>query len=225
MLIDGRWRLCGISFASLLPAHTLNAFEALRGANWKFCWACYQQPPEQRPIADVASPVMARFDARPLHSAIEGLIDECSGIAEPTMIQHWVDLIHGYVLRFAKPMQRDDRLQLLWERVVAHLSEHWTLPRLAQEAGYSNEHLRRLCRRQLGRSPMQQVTYLRMRRAAELLASSGLTMEAIAAEVGYHNPFVFSNAFTKWIGWRPSEYRRKKQTARENGVIGGANRE
>ena len=92
---------------------------------------------------------MARFDARPLHSAIEGLIDECSGIAEPTMIQHWVDLIHGYVLRFAKPMQRDDRLQLLWERVVAHLSEHWTLPRLAQEAGYSNEHLRRLCRRQL----------------------------------------------------------------------------
>jgi AraC-like DNA-binding protein len=27
------------------------------------------------------------------------------------------------------------------------------------------------------------------------------------------NPFVFSNAFTKWIGWRPSEYRRKKLRA------------
>ena len=217
VLIDGRWRLCKMSFASLLPAHTLNAFEALRGVNWKFCWACYQQPVEQRPIADVASPVMARFDARPLHSAIEGLIDECAGVAEPTMIQHWVDLIHGYVLRFAKPMQRDDRLQLLWERVVAELSDHWTLPRLAQEAGYSNEHLRRLCRRQLGRSPMQQVTYLRMRRAAELLTTSALTMEAIASQVGYHNPFVFSNAFTKWIGWRPSEYRRKKQTRVDHG--------
>jgi AraC-like DNA-binding protein len=23
-------------------------------------------------------------------------------------------------------------------------------------------------------------------------------------------PFVFANAFTKWIGWRPSEYRKKK---------------
>ena len=36
--------------------------------------------------------------------------------------------------------------------------------------------------------------------------------EAIAQEVGYHNPFVFSNAFTKWIGWRPSEYRKKKRS-------------
>ena len=138
-------------------------------------------------------------------------------MAEPTLLQHWVELVHGYVLRFAKPLQQEDRLHLLWERVVAHLTDHWTLPRLAQEAGYSNEHLRRLSRRQLGRSPMQQVTYLRMRRAAELLASSGLTMEAIAAQVGYQNPFVFSNAFTKCIGWRPSEYRRKKQNDGEKG--------
>jgi AraC-like DNA-binding protein len=213
VLIDGRWRICREGCASLLPAHTLNGFEALRGVDWKFCWACYQQPAEQRPLADVASPVMARFDVRPMHSAIAGLIDECGTVAEPTMVQHWVDLIHGYVLRFARPMQKDDRLQLLWERVVAHLDDRWTLPRLAGEAGYSNEHLRRLCRRQLGRSPMHQVTYLRMRRAAELLASSALTMEAIAVQVGYHNPFVFSNAFTKWIGWRPSEYRRKKERA------------
>jgi AraC-like DNA-binding protein len=60
---------------------------------------------------------------------------------------------------------------------------------------------------------MHQVTYLRMRHAAELLATTEKTIEAIAFEVGYRNPFVFSNAFTKWIGWRPSEYRRKKLTA------------
>ena len=42
---------------------------------------------------------------------------------------------------------------------------------------------------------------------------SGLSNEeAIAHDVGYQNPFVFSNAFTKWIGWRPSLYRRKKLT-------------
>jgi transcriptional regulator GlxA family with amidase domain len=166
---------------------------------------------------------MTRFDSGPLHSAIEGLIEECSGVAEPTMIQHWVDLIHGYVLRFARPMQRDDRLELLWQRVLAELSDHWTLPRLAREAGYSNEHLRRLCLRQLGRSPMRQVTYLRMHRAAELLTSSALTMEAIAAQVGYQNPFVFSNAFTKWIGWRPSEYRRKRQVSADQSRLGSGN--
>ena len=210
VLIDGRWRLCSSGFASLLPAHTLDAFEALPRVRWEFCWVCYQQPPEQRPIADIASPVMARFDPACLHSAITGLTRECEGPCEPAMIQHWVDLIHNYVRRFAQPFQEDDRLRILWERVAAHLGDEWTLARLAREAGYSNEHLRRLCRRQLGRSPMHQVTYLRMRRAAELLICTSHTIEAIAEEVGYHNPFVFSNAFTKWIGWRPSEYRRKK---------------
>lgn len=210
VLIDGRWRICRDGYACLLPAHTLNAFEALPRQTWKFCWVCYQRPAGQRPIADTTSPVMARFEALPLRSAIQGLMYECNGPSQPTLMQEWADLIHAYVLRFAQPSDQPDQLRLLWERVVAHLEDAWTLGRLATEAGYSNEHLRRLCRRQLGRSPMHQVTYLRMRRAAELLASTEMTIESIALEVGYQNPFVFSNAFTKWIGWRPSEYRRKK---------------
>jgi AraC-like DNA-binding protein len=210
VLIDGRWRICRDGFASLLPAHTLNAFEAIRGPRWEFCWVCYQRPIEQRPIADMSSPVMARFEALPLRSAILGLMYECNGPGQPALMQEWTDLIHAYVLRFAQPSDQPDQLRLLWERVVSHLADGWTLAKLAREAGYSNEHLRRLCRRQLGRSPMHQVYYLRMRRAAELLATTEHTIEAIAHEVGYQNPFVFSNAFTKWIGWRPSLYRRKK---------------
>jgi AraC-like DNA-binding protein len=131
-----------------------------------------------------------------------------------------VDLIHSYVLRFAQPMARDDPLHLLWQRVSVTLGEGWTLTRLTREFGYSREYLRRLCRRQLGRSPMSQVTYLRMQRAAELLASTEKTIEAIAQEIGYQNPFVFSNAFTKWIGWRPSEYRRKRFGAPAQGASG-----
>lgn len=210
VLIDGRWRICKSGYACLLPAHTLNAFETVGGARWEFCWVCYRRPADQRPIADSTTPVMARFEGLPLRSAILGLMHECNGPGQPTLIQEWTDLVHAYVLRFAQPKDQPDQLRLLWERVAAQLSHHWTLAKLAREAGYSNEHLRRLCRGQLGRSPMHQVTYLRMRRASELLASTEQTIESIAYEVGYHNPFVFSNAFTKWIGWRPSEYRRKK---------------
>jgi len=210
VLIDGRWRICREGYACLLPAHTLNAFEAIPGSRWSFCWVCYQRPAGQRPIADVTSPVMARFDPLPLRSAIQGLLYECNGPGQPTLIQEWTDLIHAYVLRFAQPTEQPDQLRLLWERVASHLADNWTLARLAREAGYSNEHLRRLCRRQLGRSPVHQVVYLRMRRAAELLATTEQTIESISHEVGYGNPFVFSNAFTRWIGWRPSEYRRKK---------------
>ncbi len=54
---------------------------------------------------------------------------------------------------------------------------------------------------------MEQVTYLRIRHAANLLTETHLKLDHIADAVGYANPFVFSNTFKKWTGWRPSEYR------------------
>ena len=210
VLVDGVWRICGPGTACLLPAHTLNAFAALPGGVWKFCWVCYQQPAEQRPIAGASSPVLAKYEAVPLQAAITGLLHESRNGVQPGIIQNWVDLIHNYMLRFAQPLEQDDRLRLLWERVASTLGEKWNLSRLTKESGYSREHLRRLCRSQLGRGPMHQVTHLRIRRASELLRKTELTMESIAAEVGYQNAFVFSNAFKKSIGWRPSEYRQRK---------------
>jgi AraC-like DNA-binding protein len=209
VLVDGRWQVCRAGYACLLPLHILNAFHAEPGSRWEFCWVRYQQPPEQKPITTTSSPVMARFDAQPLRAAILGLFHECRGVAGAAAIHHWVELIQTYVLRFAQPWHVDDRLWLVWEKVAANLGEPWTLATLAQEAHLSGEHLRRLCRQQLGRSPMHHVTYLRMRRAVELLSSTSDKVETIAAKLGYQNPFVFSTTFKKWIGWRPSEHRTK----------------
>ncbi|MCW5557998.1 MAG: helix-turn-helix domain-containing protein, partial [Verrucomicrobiae bacterium] len=58
--------------------------------------------------------------------------------------------------------------------------------------------------------PMHQVTYLRIRHAARLLTGTQDKLEVIADAVGYANPFVFSNTFKKWTGWRPSEYRARR---------------
>ena len=92
----------------------------------------------------------------------------------------------------------------------ARLGENWTAESLAKLAGCSTEHLRRLCHQLLGRTPMHQVTYLRMRHAANLLETRNDKIETISRAVGYENPFAFSNTFKKWIGWRPSEYRGRK---------------
>jgi AraC-like DNA-binding protein len=208
VLINGQWQICKSGFGCLLPSGADYAFESIPGVRWQFCWVSYGQTVSQ-PIASMALPVMARFETLPLRSAINGLLHEFNGAGQPALIQTWTSLVHTYVSRFAESRQTPDSLGLLWERLVNHLSDHWTLSRLAREAGYSSEHLRRLCRAKLGRSPMQQVSHLRMRRAAELLTATDHTIEVVAHEVGYQNAFVFSNAFTKRIGWRPSEYRRK----------------
>jgi AraC-like DNA-binding protein len=208
VLVDGRWRDCRAGMACLMPAHIRNAFCAVPMVKWEFCWVCYLQTSGTRPISDSASPVLARYDPVPLRSAIHGLIHECQANPASSTISRWADLIQEYVMRFAKPAGLDRRLLALWDRVSAQLHADWTLARLARESGYSKEHLRRLCHLEIGRSPMHQVIYLRMRRAAELLTTTRDRVEAIAQAVGYHDPFGFSRAFHKWVGWGPAEYRR-----------------
>lgn len=212
ILIDGAWRACREGMGCLLPPHMLNAFHALPGISWRFVWVRYQAVPEQRPIVTASSPMLARFHGLPLEHAILGLHGETTAPfrqGAPAAIHHWMELIQGYVLQFAQPWQMDERLSRLWERVEPRLGEAWTVDSLAAEACMSGEHLRRLCGQQLGRPPLRHLTWLRMRAAAELLASTTEKIETIARSVGYQNPFVFSTTFKKWIGWRPSEHRPK----------------
>jgi AraC-like DNA-binding protein len=203
---------CPAGTACLLPSDTLNVFPDAGRKPWEFCWACYVAASGPQPVsAETESIELEPFDLQPLRCAIEGLAWECGGQGGPAVIQHWVDLIQSYVTQFvhSRDDDHDEVLTLLWERVITALDADWNLARLSREAGYSYGHLRRLCRRQFGRSPMHQVAYLRMRRAAELLATTDYKLDAVAQAVGYANPFVFSNAFTRWAGWRPSDYRRK----------------
>ena len=210
VFIDGRWKICRKGFACLLSANTLNTFEIARGKRWKYCWVCYVGTIDRRPTGDISSPVMVRFDPAPLRSAILGLAFECRGRRQPRLMQEWTDLVHAYFLRFARPSTQPVKLDQLWNRVASKLADDWTLSGLAREADYSKEHLRRLCHRHLGRSPMHQVTCLRMRYAADLLAATAQPIKFLARRVGYQSPFTFSKAFVKWSGWRPSEYRRKR---------------
>lgn len=208
LLLDGRWQRCREGMACIAPRHVMHAFHAVEGVRWKFCWVRYQQPNEQRPMVSAQSPVMAQFRAEALEAAIMGLWHEMQDSKDASAIHHWTRLIDGYVKRFSEPWQQDDRLWKLWQEVGQALGEEWNLDRLSRISFYSAEHLRRICLSELGRSPMRHVTFLRMQRASELLETTNDTIESIAQEVGYKNPFVFSNTFKKWTGRRPSAFRR-----------------
>jgi AraC-like DNA-binding protein len=153
--------------------------------------------------------VVAEFEPEPLRLAILGLTAECRSRSRETQVAHWLGLIKGYLQDFTQPFPKDSPLQTLWLRVAARLDHEWTPETLAREAGCSPERLRRMCHRELGRSPLQQVVYLRMRKAAELLGPNQLTLREVAKAVGYENPLRFSNAFKAHVGCRPSEYRQR----------------
>ncbi|MFT4550590.1 MAG: AraC-like DNA-binding protein [Verrucomicrobiales bacterium] len=208
ILSDGGWKPVKAGEACLLPPHTVNALKVGRSKKWEFAWVRYLEPRGVVPVATANSPARGGFDPKPLRFAIQGLHAEAGDTHRSVATQHhWVELIHGYVARFATPMHADERVWKAWEKVAADLGNDWTLDSIASISSLSAEHFRRLCLKALGRSPMKHLTFLRMRHAAELLTTSEAKVETVARLVGYENPFAFSNTFLKWIGVRPSEHR------------------
>lgn len=197
---------------SLAPAHALHAFHAIPSQRWQYCWVRYTFD-SPRSKLDVLSPVITEFDGQPIRYAIMGLVHEMQGAGDAANCALWVHLIERYVNRIAEPWQDDKRLRLLWMNVQSDLAHDWTLKKLASLAALSTEHLRRRCQRSMGRSPMQQLTVLRIQHAAHMLATTDEKIETIAHKVGYQNPFAFSNTFTKITGLRPSSFRARKRSS------------
>jgi AraC-like DNA-binding protein len=211
ILLDGRWRPHRAGMVSLAPAHVLHAFHAIPSKRWQYCWVRYM-PQSPRSAIGFIAPVVANFDAEPLQHAILGLQREVQSGSKSSSATLWIDLIEHYISRFSEPLQREDRLRAVWEAVQADLAYPWTVSDLADHANMSGEHLRRLCQASLGRSPMQQLTYLRIQQAAHRLATSQATIEDIAHQVGYQNPFAFSNTFKRMTGFRPSRFQMHKRS-------------
>jgi AraC-like DNA-binding protein len=207
VLLDGRWQASRAGIACLAPPRVLNAFHAVSGARWRFAWIRYDEPEHVRPLVTAASPVRLRCETERLWRIVSGLRAEWEGPREPLLLHHWIELAHGEARRIAQPWHVDDRLWNVWDEVARSLASAWTLDRLAARYRASREQFRRVCLRDLGRSPMQQLTSLRIQRAQELLSTTDDKIETIAHTVGYDNVEVFSRVFKRWVGCSPSSYR------------------
>lgn len=99
-------------------------------------------------------------------------------------------------------------LDELWRRVDAALHDRWSVERLAAELSCSPASLQRLMHRVHGCSTHRLLVERRMATAADLLRHTDYPLKAIAARVGYADPFTFSAAFKRWAGQAPASYRR-----------------
>jgi AraC-like DNA-binding protein len=210
VLLENRWRKFRRGQACLAPPFVPNAYRCVPGVRWEIVWVRYVQPPTRRPAVSAAAPLLAAFDGEPLRAAVLGLYHEARSTAQPAAVEQWVNVIEMYVARFTHAWREDHRLHQLWEAVDADLAHDWTVAQLAAHAGLSAEQLRRLCVRTLGRSPRQQLTWMRMQRAAAQIATGTEKMEAVARAVGYESVFSFSNTFYRLLGHRPSAYRQEQ---------------
>lgn len=104
------------------------------------------------------------------------------------------------------------RLQV--EKAVRWLTLQYAQPvsieGMARALGYHRTHLSKMFKRHTGMAPMEYLAQIRMERAKLLLAEP-LTVEQVAASVGYPDALYFSRLFKKHFGMAPTEYRRLRK--------------
>lgn len=93
-------------------------------------------------------------------------------------------------------------------RLLQHNPAHgWTVAGLAAAVGVSRAALARRFTDLVGEPPMSFLTEWRLSLAADLLAESDATIEAIARQVGYGSAFALSAAFKRHFGVSPRDHR------------------
>jgi AraC-like DNA-binding protein len=207
MVLEGRWQRVTAGELCMAPPRILNALRAVPGKRWVFAWVRYEEPHYVKPLVGADSPLRLRTGGEELGRALCGLRAEWEAERDPNVVHHWVCLIQALARRAAQPWRSGSRVKELWETVGREIATDWKLVNLAERCHMSAEHLRRICLRELGRSPMEHVTYMRMQRAQELLATTDQKLESIAPQVGYRSATVFSRAFFRCVGMTPSAFR------------------
>ena len=143
-------------------------------------------------------------------AALAGALrDNAPALYADTLAQGLVaHLVHRSVPG-ARPAPADTRLDpgRVIDHMRTHLADDLDLDRLAAVAAMSKFHFVRSFRAATGLTPHRYLTMLRMRRAAELLTTTGLTVRQVAAACGYQSPSRFAAAFRREHHTTPAQLR------------------
>lgn len=90
-----------------------------------------------------------------------------------------------------------------------HFSEDITLETLGALTGYSRLHLLRLFKQDLGQTPHQRLTAIRLEHAKRLLAETDWNLDQIASACGFGSVSHFKKLFKQLTRYTPGVYRRK----------------
>ena len=101
---------------------------------------------------------------------------------------------------------RDPRLLRALQALETGFAERLSMTKLARSASLSVRSLNRLFTSELGLTPKQFTTALRIERAKELLKVRGATVTDVALEVGYQSVSHFITTFRQLTGKLPSEW-------------------
>lgn len=103
-----------------------------------------------------------------------------------------------------------DAITFLQEYIREHYDEPLSLELLAEKVHLNASYLSYAFKSATGENLLGYLTDVRMRKAAELLATSDLRVNSIGDMVGYHKTQYFISLFKKKYGLTPQQYRKQQ---------------
>ncbi len=101
-----------------------------------------------------------------------------------------------------------ERVATVRDQMREALGQTHRLAELAAAAGLSVPHFSQIFRRQTGHAPIDYLIRQRIQRACRLLDTTDVAVAAVAAAVGYDDPYYFARSFRRVMGCSPRAYRR-----------------
>ena len=203
--------------AALLFPGVRHRYRPLPAVGWGIYWIHFRGQTADRLVA------AGRFT--PERAVVQAALDE--GIVE--CIRGLLDVLRGDMLA-ARRVASARALEILARLEVASLSQR-RVPRveelvrraclLLEEApgtgavvedvieqfSVSRAQFFRVFKQQTGQSPYRYRLEITIRRAAEMLRDSTLTIKQVAVVLGFKNPYHFSKLFRQKVGCSPKAYR------------------
>jgi AraC-like DNA-binding protein len=102
---------------------------------------------------------------------------------------------------------RENMVRDIRQYIEANYHKPFTIDHLAGTLNYSPNYLRFVFNQVTGHTVLEEITEVRMEKAAAMLQNTPLKIRQISDKVGYTNPSYFCNQFIKRYGITPMQYR------------------
>lgn len=148
---------------------------------------------------------------------IQSIYDLSRSTASPLRIQGkfleiWATLTENLALSDAAPKRdakKSETLKKMMQFLYSHYAEPITLKQIAAAGSVGKSACTEIFKIHLHETPVNYLIQHRLRKGAELLRTSGLSVTEIAYNVGFSNPSYFASTFRETYDCSPSEYRNK----------------